>query len=191
MKRIIETLGVVAAWLGIATMPALAQQQPPVDGMTAVGGMGTIMPNGIRSYGSSMYFPANSGGIPVTIPSGPSRPYRGFPGQPIPGNSGLGIQGYGYGFGYAAGEGGGPAAVGGIGLPSDPGGMYSEAAGTNPNLPGFGRTGRRFAGGIAQTPPAPRTANGYFPLPVPPTGNLPMFTPLRYQWASTAAPSSP
>ncbi|MFO0956700.1 MAG: hypothetical protein U0800_04435 [Isosphaeraceae bacterium] len=76
------------------------------DGATAVGGMGTIMPNGVRSYGTSMYFPTNSGGIPVTIPSGPSMPYRGFPGNPIPGNAGVGIQGYGYGFGYAAGEGG-------------------------------------------------------------------------------------
>lgn len=172
--------------IAIGTAPILAQQ--PVDGATAVGGIGTIMPNGIRSYGTSVYFPGNSGGIPVTIPTGPSVPYRGFPGRSIPGNSGTGIQGYGYGFGYAAGEGGGPAAVGGIGLPSDPGGLYSESAGAG--VPGnFARSQPRrnslplpILGGGSARNAAPGSRNNYIPLPTPPTGNLPMFTPLRYQW---------
>lgn len=84
--------------VGLAAVPAARAQEIPItDGSLAVGGFGTPLPGGGRSYGFSTITPPNSN-YPLTY-YGYGLPAYGPPGSPILGG---GSGGYGYGFGYPA-----------------------------------------------------------------------------------------
>jgi hypothetical protein len=144
---------------------------------TAAGGYGGPTPSGIPSYGSSSFFPMNSGSIRANY-TGFGGPFLGTRRNPVTGFEGRGIMGYGQGYGYGN-TAAAPLAAGGYGLPDVINGPIG--GGTDESGASRGRLFQPIRGPRASPSLAAAAPPTGPPTAMPWTG--PLLPGLRYQAA--------